>query len=216
MNPNCVRNTLCFILGVVSAISRLQKNLVGRYRFNPYSSGTFVLNNTFASMIPVIHYASDIDSEKSIALVKRARYTGHMENISCEKIDKACHFSKKDAEFMGFRTILETFQGSRSLKLLLEGAPGCGKTFLSHHIISEWAANIQNSKWEMVLYILLHAGIQRLSGIKELVKHFLDDEAYDHTCTQIVQHLTSENGNGLLIIIDGLDDIKMLDEGNVL
>ena len=93
-----------------------------------------------------------------------------------------------------------------ALRVLIEGAPGIGKTVLAKEIAYRWANNeLLTSKKLLLLVFLRECSQTQLKSIKELVKHvFINDEMVP----QLIKYLFKTEGKDTVIIFDGFDELS--------
>ena len=93
--------------------------------------------------------------------------------------------------------------------VLIEGAPGIGKTFLSKHIAYQWANGTLLTQQKMVFLLFLRDPVvQKISCLKDLVMYvYCNDEAAIKNVKICVEYLQNNNGVGLTIILDGYDEL---------
>ena len=102
---------------------------------------------------------------------------------------------------------VKTLDGSlMALRVLIEGAPGIGKTVLAKEIAYRWAKNkLLTSKKLLLLVFLRECSQTQLRSIKELVKHvFINDEMVP----QLTNYLFKTDGEDAVIIFDGFDELS--------
>ena len=100
-------------------------------------------------------------------------------------------------------------------RILIEGAPGIGKTVLAKEIAYQWATNEILTKIKILFLIYLRdPQLQSLANTKQLVEYmsmgYLDDE-------QIItlnKHLMNTEGQQLCIVMDGFDEYPTLSQNN--
>ena len=92
------------------------------------------------------------------------------------------------------------------LRVLIEGAPGIGKTVLAKEIAYQWAKNeLLTSKKLLLLVFLRECSQTQLRSIKELVKHVFKN---DEMVPQLINYLFKTNGEDAVIIFDGFDELS--------
>ena len=95
-----------------------------------------------------------------------------------------------------------------SLRVLIIGSAGSGKTTLCHKISHMWADQCGLfGEYALVLHCPLRAKeIQEAGDIKSLVQYFYKQPA--HLIKQVSQWLSDNEGRGLLILFDGWDEFQ--------
>ena len=91
------------------------------------------------------------------------------------------------------------------LKMLIDGAPGVGKTTLSRKISRMWAKGILFEKYWLVL--LLHLRERTISNaetIDDFFRHEDSDLQHD-----VVKYVKERSGDGVLMIFDGFDELSL-------
>ena len=99
-------------------------------------------------------------------------------------------------------------KGKESAFILIEGAPGIGKTVLLKQIAYKWANNELLQKFEFVLLVYLRdPSSQRIVSVDDLLQLFCKG---DKNATQIVnacaQYLFDNGGKTLTLLLDGYDE----------
>ena len=92
--------------------------------------------------------------------------------------------------------------------ILIEGAPGMGKTTLCKEIAYRWSVNSLLKETELLFLIYLHdPDIMNIKCLKDLV-HYQYDFVEEHTelSEQCAKVLTHRDGIGLTIVFDGYDE----------
>ena len=100
-------------------------------------------------------------------------------------------------------TLKKIFENAKQAKILIEGAPGCGKSTLSLHICHEWVANRLLKEYNQVILVKLREEVvQNAKSIAD----FLPKR--DCTMGQNAEkEITAYDGKGVLFIFDGWDEL---------
>ena len=133
--------------------------------------------------------------------VKHAKLDGH------EKFHKMLDTSRATKEIEEILAPLEN--NTKSAFILIEGAPGIGKSVLLKEIAYKWGDNKQLLKnYELVLLVLLRdPSLQQVSSVDDLLRLFCKG---DKNTTPIVsacaQYLLDSSGKTLTLLLDGYDE----------
>ena len=83
-------------------------------------------------------------------------------------------------------------------KILIEGAPGCGKSTLALHICQQWADGILFPEYrQIVLVRLREQAVQNAKSIADILPHS------NTMGREIEEELTACNGQEVLFVLDG-------------
>ena len=98
-----------------------------------------------------------------------------------------------------------TNSGNFPKSILIEGAPGIGKTILLKEIAYRWANGtiLDNARILFLIY-LRDSRFQSVTTISELVQYF--DCLEENEIPAVVKRLKQSNGEGVVFLIDGLDE----------
>ena len=99
--------------------------------------------------------------------------------------------------------ILDTPPGTEQCCVLVEGAPGVGKTTLSWEICRRWAEGSLSNQYFLTLLLRLRIEkVQTAETLKDLVLYPCAERLDD-----ITQYLQDTGGTNTLIILEGLDEL---------
>ena len=99
--------------------------------------------------------------------------------------------------------ILDTQLGTEQCCVLVEGAPGVGKTTLSWEICRRWAEGNLFNQYTLVLLLRLRIEeVQTAETLKSLVLYPCEERLDD-----ITRYLKDTGGSNTLIILEGLDEL---------
>ena len=139
-----------------------------------------------------------VTGEQSI--VKRTKLGTH------EKFQKVLDTSRATNKIEEILTPLE--QSKEPAFILIEGAPGIGKSVLLKEISYRWAKKELLQKFELVLLVCLQdPSLQETKSVDDLLQLFCKG---DKNATQIVsacaQYLFANGGKYLILLLDGYDE----------
>ena len=109
-----------------------------------------------------------------------------------------------------FKPFIKTSDGSTTDPrfILIEGAPGMGKTTLCKEIASQWAEQhlLTNTKLLFLLH-LRDPGISSIKHLKDLVHYFYTfKDDYTELSKQCAKAIIDSDGEGLTVLFDGFDE----------
>ena len=107
---------------------------------------------------------------------------------------------------LAYRDILKIESGKKTVrKVLVEGGAGIGKTTLCIAISEDWANGELFQQFELLLLLpLRHPKISKARSLSELLKLLHSSKS---VCDAVVNYLEEEEGENVLIIADGWDEL---------
>ena len=105
--------------------------------------------------------------------------------------------------------LTETCTSSTKLpkRILIEGAPGIGKTVLSKEIAYCWATNEMSAEIKIVFLLYLRdPQLQSITSTKQLVDYMSMGCLDDKQIAIFTKYLVNTNGEQLCIVMDGFDE----------
>ena len=98
--------------------------------------------------------------------------------------------------------------GQEPHSVLIEGAPGIGKTVLSKEIAFRWASGLLLINKILLFLIFLRDPLaQKIESLKDLVKYYYRfDESSDTIASSCADYLLKSNGDGITFVFDGFDE----------
>ena len=92
------------------------------------------------------------------------------------------------------------------LHILIEGAPGIGKTVLAKEIAYQWAKNELLTSKKLLLLVFLRECFQtQLRSIEQLVQYVFRN---DETASHLTKYLSKAEGEDVIIVFDGFDELS--------
>ena len=88
--------------------------------------------------------------------------------------------------------------------ILVEGAPGVGKTTLAWELCRQWREGNLLQKWELVVFIQLRNQRIRYAESLEQLLHHSDPD----TCNKVCKQLQRKHGQGVMLVLDGFDELS--------
>ena len=99
--------------------------------------------------------------------------------------------------------IFSVTEGERK-RVLIEGAPGCGKSTLSLYVCQQWADGFLFQEFQLVILVRLREPIvQAADSIVSILPQ--RDVAM---AKEIAQEITACDGSGVLFVLDGWDEFR--------
>jgi len=146
-------------------------------------------------------YTSFLSSTKlyeTIALIKNKEIT------TCTTLYRDTAEGKDSEKIRDFMKIFQHPSDNSSPKrILIEGAPGIGKTVLCKEIAYRWAKNeLLTSCGLLLLLFLRDVNVQKISSVQELAEYFASS---NHEAHILCSYL--ENKGIATIILDGFDEM---------
>ena len=118
-------------------------------------------------------------------------------------------YSMNDLAIKSINDLFIPFEGATPYpyRILIEGAPGIGKTILSKEIALQWANQvILPSKKLLLLLFMRDPRIRDITNVKSLVSHFWDKT--DAISSKVTDWLVQTDGQYLAIVLDGYDEVS--------
>ena len=143
--------------------------------------------------LAMIERERELPGAELVATMERDYIRGNMDNIVKRK------------KVIQLREIfLPTEDGEQELKILMDGAPGVGKSTLSRKICKDWANGDLLQQYHLVILLpLRQTSIREATCIEGLI------EADDPDLKQkVVRHIQTISGEHVLLILDGYDELS--------
>ena len=150
-----------------------------------------------------------ISATTSDPLAKHPRLYGN------DKLGEALKASKTTTDVTEILAPLEN--NDKPQLILIEGAPGIGKTILVKHIAFRWAEQGMLQKYELVLLVYLRdPTVQKMSNPEQLFQYFC--KPFGSKAANIAvtcsEYFLGNNGKTLTLLLDGYDELPEEVRGN--
>ena len=151
------------------------------------------------AMAELMH-AGDIDKVALVTGSQRTKLDVH------DKFHKVLDTSKATKEIGEILAPLE--EGKQSCFILIEGAPGIGKSVLLKEIIYKWANKELLQKFELVLLVCLRdPSLHQIRSVDDLLRlTCIGDEHATEIVSACAQYLFANGGRSLTLLLDGYDE----------
>ena len=192
---------------ILSTVSDATKRLQGHYVSSRFSSSV----DEWPPYQPK-HYTTLAFIHNKGKRTDAVRFSVTEEFAVAGKIDTSCLYKHTDLNANMTKNISDIFLPAESsdrsfvdLHVLIEGAPGIGKTVLSKEIAYLWAKKeLLISKNLLLLVFLRECHQKPLRSIEGLVQHvFKSSEMTAH----LTSYLSKTEGKNAIIIFDGYDEL---------
>ena len=120
------------------------------------------------------------------------------------QIDKIPKFTKDKQ--IKIEDVLKPNKSGQSLAVVVDGPPGIGKTTLCRKLLNLWAnGELKHKQYDLVLYCpLRNIKIAQASSLHDLFAIYQSPKV-----SKVVDWMTDKEGEGLLIIFDGWDELSI-------
>ena len=146
--------------------------------------------------LAMIEQERELPGVELVATMERDYIHGDIDNIV--KRNKAIQLPE---------IFLPTEDGRQQLKILMDGAPGVGKSTLSRKICKDWANGELLQQYHLVILLpLRQERIREAKSIENLIE--ADDPDLKR---EVVQHIQKTSGEHVLLIVDGYDELSYKD-----
>ena len=109
----------------------------------------------------------------------------------------------KDSVQISVEDILKPKDSSQSLRVVIDGPPGIGKTTLCRKLLNMWSIGTLHQQYDLVLYCpLRNSKIATATTLTDLFVY------KSPKVPEVVKWFSNREGGGLLIIFDGWDELS--------
>ena len=216
-----------------SLVIQLSGNVKAVYKATRFS----VANDTWPPEVPkeytplVLLHHEDERTIKDVTTITEALHKGAISDVvsatsnkpiakrpwlhSHDKLGDAVKASKATSDISEILAPLKL--NDKAQTILIEGAPGIGKTILLKHIAYSWAEQGILQKYELLLLVYLRDPIvQKMSTAEQLFQYLCKPFGSNATKISITcsEYFLENNGKTLTLLLDGYDEIPEELRGN--
>jgi len=200
----------------VTAVSLLSRHIRRIYKHTRFSIGDHTWPpeqpQDFTPLV-LLHYKKQRTAQDTTTIITRLHSGGIHDVISAtssnhpnnQPLKSALQYSdvtKKAAD------VLEVFEHSNSPQtVLIEGAPGIGKSILMKHIAYSWAEGEILAKFQLVFLVYLRDPvIQNIKSFRGLLQSFYKRVTDDEDIAVCSKCLVQDGGKTVTFLLDGYDE----------
>lgn len=143
-----------------------------------------------------------IEQDVPLSQAEFAEFYCH--NSLLGKVDRIVA-KKRKIEFEDMLQSYSSASGQEGLRILVNGAPGVGKTTFSRKICKDWESGCVQALHRYDLVVLLELRERRLARAKKVDELFPHPDPMLHK--QVVNQIKKSGGENILLIIDGYDEL---------
>ena len=186
---------------ICSLACRIQVNSI-KLRHAPVSDNWPLTKPQHFTSVAIIHHKEGIRREviRLIAEIQREGIVSHdeIENHSAGKFSNIKHHKDLSELFV-----------NNPKRVLIEGAPGIGKTTLAEEIVFQWSlGNILKEKKLLLLIYLRDLVCQTITSFESLIEHYIKNVVHlENSETSI--HMINSQGEKVVLILDGYDELPI-------
>ena len=169
----------------------------------------------YFTSLALIHYKDGHTEREVIAILKEIHNYTVDEIINMFPADSQNVSSEEEQSQEQVKTakdIKDIFasdeDGQEPCRILIEGAPGIGKTVLSKEIAFQWAKDLLLINMVLLFLIFLRDPlVQRIESLKDLVKYYYQfDESSNNIASSCADYLFHSDGEHVAFVFDGYDE----------
>ena len=150
--------------------------------------------------LTIVHYEERSTESKILPSAQKFKTAGTIKEDTSNNI---CHKTTKN-----INDLVAPFKGATPYPymILIEGAPGIGKTILSKEIAFQWAKKIAlKNKRLLFLLFLRNPQLKNITDVHSFVKFFCQS---DSLTNKITDWLIDTGGEYLTVVLDGYDEMS--------
>ena len=188
-------NDVEMLEAVTTVAERLQEtSKENRYKVSPDDWPPNIIKLKHFTSVALIHYKHGHTKREEIEVIAEKQHKGEISNLVKNTKDISEIFASIDTTNEVPRTIL------------IEGAPGIGKTTLSKEIMFQWSTqNLLNHVKLLVVVFLRDTKAQRIRNLRDFVCKYC--ECTEKSNSIMEEYLNITSGKNIAIMLDGYDEL---------
>ena len=188
-----------------------------KIRHAPLSDNWPLTKPQYFTSVAIIYHKEGIKKE-IIKLIAKMQQRGLTEEfpVSNDEIENQPTAVGKFSNVKNHKDLSELFVNDPKC-VLIEGAPGIGKTTLAKEIVFQWSlGNILTKKKLILLLYLRDFVCQTITSLSGLIKHCIESQTKleDAEYNMIENYIIKSKGEKVAFILDGYDELSIKDIRN--
>ena len=160
--------------------------------------------------VALIHHKNQHRTVREVIEFAKKMHSG-----SVKVDDTACQCTKDITEIFTPAQNSDTHFTAAPHFILIEGAPGIGKTILSKEIAFQWANKALLIEKQLLFLIFLRDPyVRKINSLREFVAYAICSSLLNKNVELISQYLENTSGIDVTIVFDGYDEISCEIRGN--
>jgi len=170
--------------------------------------------------VVLVHYEEQ-RTMQDVNIITKAVHTGNISDVISAANDQPVTKHHQRDSHQLLRVALQTSKVTRSVAdilvsfdqcydpqtILIEGAPGIGKSFLMKHIAYCWAEGEVMNKFQLLLLVCLRdPRVQSMSSLPDLFQLFCERSMNLTNFKQCADYISEDNGKSVAVLFDGYDE----------
>ena len=208
MSVNDILAIAAVIVGIDTTVADATKQLQQRYIRNRFSSSVddwppYQPKNY--TTLAFIHNKGKFTDAVRFSVTEELAVAGKIDSSQVYKhSDSHANMMKNISDI--FLPIMSSDGSFVDLHILIEGAPGIGKTVLTKEIAYQWAKNELLTSQELLLLVFLRECHQKpLRSIEDLVQYVFKS---NEMTSYLTKYLSKADGEKVVVIFDGFDELS--------
>ena len=151
--------------------------------------------------VALIHFEKGHTVRRDIEVIAETQHKGLTEPLAIEDVNIVPTAKNLSQIFTNVETT-----GNCPTIILIEGAPGIGKTTLCKEILFQWSnKNLLTAKKLVILVFLRDPGAQGIKSLHDFVKSYCN---YTEESNAIIEkYIRSTQGEDIAVVLDGYDEL---------